>query len=74
MNKYFKSAEEFDVYVKQYKPTEIWLDDFSLEKPYIQLRHREDDSFGGCYTNQCLLGGSGEDYTWLYEENLYIKL
>lgn len=33
MNKHFKSAEEFDIYVKQYKPIEIWLDAFSLENP-----------------------------------------
>lgn len=75
MKHYFKNKEDFQKYVESEKPKYIWLDDFSIETPYIYFSFIYDDGrFGGSYVGQTLLGGYNGDFTWIFEDGMYVKI
>lgn len=75
MNKIkFNSDTEFDSYLKENKPREIWLDIFSEKIPYIIIMKYCSDKYYGVYHTQgVMLCGSQEDYKCLFQEGIYIK-
>jgi len=70
---YFKDKEEFQKYIFQNKPSELWLDEFMENEPYVLLKY-DKDNFRGCYNHQSLLSGNQSDFKWLYKENIYVKI
>jgi len=77
MRMYFDSKNEFHSYVIENRPKEIWLDDFSVEYPYIIIEKYDDENgtFGGVYNKQTGLSGKLDWMGWLFEfENMYVKL
>lgn len=76
MRIYFDSKNEFHKYMLENRPKEIWLDNFSVDIPYIIIESYlvEDNRFIGAYNKQSLLGGKLDWMGWLFEfKNMYIK-
>lgn len=77
MKRYFKDSLDFQDYLLQNKPSEIWLDDFDKEIPYISRLFYDTDAnkLIGAYTGQCFLVSDLDDLKWIFDnKDLYVKL
>jgi hypothetical protein len=70
----FANDIEFAHYIKNKKPMEIWLDEFSKEEPYIIIVRYGDGMMTGCYNHQTLLAAAIDDCNWLFEFGMYVKI
>jgi len=76
--KYFENAEDFQNYVKEHKPQEIWLDDFSETKPYLSglkyffLKNKE--MVRGSFSSQTFYVNSLENIHNSFEKGMYVKI
>jgi hypothetical protein len=70
----FENADEFNQFMIQKKPTELWLNKFSEKEPYIILSFNDGITFRGAYNKQSLLAGNNSDFRWLYTPGIYAKL
>lgn len=71
--RFFEDAQDFNQFMINEKPKEIWLDGFMEHEPYIILSFNDGVEFRGVYKHQCLLGGDNSDFTWLYKSGMYVK-
>lgn len=71
---YFNDINTFNQYMIKEKPKELWLDDFSENVPYITLTYNDGIKFRGQYTSESFLSGDNSDFTWLYKNNIFIKI
>lgn len=71
--RFFEDAQDFNQFMINEKPKEIWLDGFMEHEPYIILSFNDGVKFRGVYNHQCLLGGDNSDFTWLYKSGMYVK-
>jgi hypothetical protein len=71
--RFFTDVEDFNQFMINEKPKEIWLDEFMEDEPYIILSFNDGVKFRGVYNHQILLGGDNSDFTWLFEIGMYVK-
>ena len=69
----FSNDAEFADYINKKRPTEIWLDEFSKDEPYIIISSYYGNRLGGCYNHQSLLGAKIDDCYWLFEQGMYVR-
>ena len=68
----FKNSTEFSNYIKENKPKDIWLDNFSKDVPYISWK-LYNGMMSGTYNRQTLLSADVNDLQWVFEKGMYIK-
>lgn len=72
--KHIITIENFRETLYDYQPTQIWLDDFSEDYPYIEGKYG-DKMFFGSYVKQCLLTFSLDSLSELesiFKEGMFI--
>ena len=76
--KFFKDSLEFQNYIIENKPEEIWFDDFSEDRPYLSgLRYFErnnEEMVRGSYTGQCFYVNSLLGIHKSYQDKMYVKI
>ena len=71
---YLMNIEHFRKSLYDYQPSQIWLDKFSEDYPYIEGNYR-DRRFSGSYVKQCCLVfdlDSLNELELVYKEGMYI--
>lgn len=71
--RFFTDVEDFNQFMINERPKEIWLDEFMEDEPYIILSFNDGVKFRGIYNHQILLGGDNSDFTCLFKSKMYVK-
>jgi hypothetical protein len=72
--KYFTNLQNFREALYDYQPSQIWLDGFSKDYPYVEGSYR-DKKFSGAYVKQCGLTfhlDSLSELESIFKEGMYI--
>ena len=69
----FKNKREFELFIAEHKPVEIWLDSFSKTEPYICQLKYDDGMLQGVYAEGVIVTARLNELENMFKEGMYAK-